>query len=113
MPRFQVLLHGSGFRTEIQGVEGAVGFYTTRFVDADSAADATKRAVERFRHEKRFRQLSRGLPSECIAAEEVHQVTYWKCRFSAPHGLAFYRQEADACGEGSRADVIDDEPRPN
>jgi len=113
MPRFQVLLHGSGFRTEIEGAQGEIGFYTTRFVDAGSPADAAKRAVEGFRQEKRFRQLIRGLPVECIEAEEVHQVTYWKCRFSAPPGLALYRQEKDEGGEGSSAGAIDNDPRPN
>ena len=46
MALFRVLLRGENFPAAILGEKGSIGFYTTRFVEAVSAADAETAALE-------------------------------------------------------------------
>jgi hypothetical protein len=80
MSRYRVMLKGNGFRTEIDGQERPVGFFTTRWVDAVSVAEARERAIAILRRERRFRWLSRSLPSENVVVEELAEVSFWTRR---------------------------------
>lgn len=93
MPRYKVMLRGEGFRTQIDGEEKTVGFFTTRYVDAASSAEARERVVAALRREQKFRWLSRSLPSESVAVEEMAEVSFWRHRFSWRHGFAFFMWE--------------------
>jgi hypothetical protein len=93
MPRYRVMLRGEGFRTEIDGEERPVGFFTTRYVDVASSAEARERAVSSLRRERKFRGLSRSLSSENVAVEEMAEVSFWTHRFSWRHGFAFFMWE--------------------
>jgi hypothetical protein len=93
---------------EIDGVEEAVGFYTTRFVQADSEAQARQRALGVLGHEERFRQLSRALSSERVEAAEIERVSLWTRRFAPTSGLVFYRQKANAPGDEANAENTDE-----
>ena len=93
MPRCKVMLRGEGFRTRIDGEEKPVGFFTTRYVDAASSAEARERVVAVLRRERKFRWLSRSLPSESLAVEETAEVSFWTHRFSWRHGFTFFMWE--------------------
>ena len=49
MPLFRCMIRGENFPGRILGQEDAIGFYTTRFVEADSAPEAEVFAVELLR----------------------------------------------------------------
>ncbi len=90
------MLHGYGFRCALDGEEKSLGFFTTRFVDAESEAAAGQRAIAKVRRERKFRRISRDLPSERIEVEEIAQVSFWAQRFSCRLGFSFYMAEEDA-----------------
>ena len=49
MPLFRCLLRGEHFPGHLSGERGPIGFYTTRYVEADSVDDAELKAVARLR----------------------------------------------------------------
>lgn len=51
MPLFRCLIRGENFPGELLGDSKAIGFHATRFVDAESAAEAEKLAVAALRQE--------------------------------------------------------------
>jgi hypothetical protein len=90
------MLRGEGFHTQIDGEERPVGFFTTRYVDVASSAEARERAVEILKRERKFRWLSRSLPSENVAVEEIAEVSFWTHRFSWRRGFTFFMWEEKA-----------------
>lgn len=95
MPRYRVIFHGHGFRNETNGEETALGFYTTRFVDARSEAEASSRALGVLHRDPGFRAMSRSLPTESVEVDEVSRVSFWTRRFSPGAGFTFYREDDD------------------
>lgn len=51
MDRYKILLHGEHFLLNLDGEHAKVGFYATRIVRSDSAADAERIAVIRIHQE--------------------------------------------------------------
>jgi hypothetical protein len=51
MPLFRCFIRGENFPGEVLGESTAVGFYTTRFVDAESATEAEQIAVAALRED--------------------------------------------------------------
>jgi hypothetical protein len=51
MPLFRCLIRGENFPGELIGLTTAVGFHATRFVDAESAAEAEQLAVAGLRED--------------------------------------------------------------
>jgi hypothetical protein len=51
MPLFRCSIRGENFPGELIGLTAAVGFHATRFVDAQSAAEAEQIAVAALRHD--------------------------------------------------------------
>jgi hypothetical protein len=90
------MLHGHGFRREFDNQEKAFGFFTTRFVDADSEIQAGQQAIAALQNESKFRWMSRCLSSECVDVEEIVEVSFWTRRFSRRLGFTFYMADEDA-----------------
>jgi len=95
------MLHGRGFRTELDGLEKDFGFLTTRFVDADSEIEAKERAVAVLKAERKFTLMSRSLPTERIDVEEIVQVSFWTHRFSHRLGFSLYLVDKEAATENA------------
>ena len=84
------MIHGQGFRNEIDGEERDFGFCTTRSVDAESPERAGHRAISILRQEGKFQCISWSLATERVDVEEMEEVSWWRRRFVRARGFTFY-----------------------
>ncbi len=54
MPLFRCVLRGEHFPGRLLGERKPIGFYTTRYVDADDVDDAELKAVDRLREDPKL-----------------------------------------------------------
>src|SRR5262245_32714280 len=76
MKYYRVFIRGDNFILDMDGEPSRVGFYTTRFVQAKSAAGAEVLAVDLIRHDKKLRGVH-NLRSDppLIFAEKISEVS--------------------------------------
>src|SRR5688572_14608083 len=98
MQTFKVLVHGRGLVVRRWWLfRRRLGFYATRFVDADSAEQAGARALDTLRGEPRL--VVAALRAPALAVEEVDPVEGPAATWPEP-GIVFYRADAeDGTGE--------------
>lgn len=98
MPFYQIMFHGSGFNTLVEGDAPLIGFYTARRTWATDARHAKQLALERLEQEEKVEWLrsdarNRG-STPVILIDEVEQITLWNYLFgSYAKGLIFYSSE--------------------
>jgi hypothetical protein len=93
MPLFQVLLRGENFPGVILGEKGAIGFYTTRFVDAASAAGAEEAALDILRADEALAVAEEFRTEDAtVFVEEILAVSGDTPRASAK-GFSFFPME--------------------
>lgn len=100
MPKFAVSFHGTGCRIEVD--EGkwlrpkptiqAVGFYTTRFVEAASEAEAVNKATKIVQEE--LRRLNRSVHAPTVSVESVAEDEVSYAKYAPGRGFTWYREDA-------------------
>jgi hypothetical protein len=75
MPLFRCLIRGEGFPASLLGDKGPVGFYTTRFVEAETANAAEHAAVDVLRRDPTLAVPERQRTAEAkVFVEHIEEV---------------------------------------
>lgn len=97
MPHFQVSLHGKNFWLEMDGKPARMGFYTKRFVVAESEADAEKKALQMLRKDPKLEGvLNDRLDPPMIYCEGIEPIEPFDPNDIVQHGYAFYPEATDS-----------------
>lgn len=96
MPVFRRLMRGENFPGAIAGEPDLVGFYATRFVEADTAADAEAASLRVLRAEPRFNvpDEQRSVDS-AVYFEEIVEVVD-AAGWTEGAGFSFFRMRPDS-----------------
>ena len=62
--KFKVMLRGENFNVALDGPVAKLGFYTTRFVEADTPDAAEQAAVDVVRQDSRLQGIVRNAPTD-------------------------------------------------
>jgi hypothetical protein len=98
MKKFKVLVRGENFLINLDDVKQKMGFYTTRFVEAESEEAAENVAMDMLRHDPK---LVKGVLNErsdppMMYAEEIEELKSFE-GFPVPGGgFAFYPEDSEA-----------------
>jgi hypothetical protein len=92
MKHFRVFLRGENFLLTVDGQQTRMGFYTTRFVQANNPEGAKLLAVDLLRNDKKLRGVA-NLRSDppMIFADEIDEVEADDVP-ERPAGFTFYPQ---------------------
>jgi uncharacterized SAM-binding protein YcdF (DUF218 family) len=101
MRTYQILLHGYGFKVSIHGEANRIaGFYTSRRVRSENPDDACLAALDLLRSEEKTKSLvDASLANGAVPrfeAEEVMEVSFWRCLLSRPPGGFVFYDDSDA-----------------
>ena len=96
--KFRVLLRGENFWMMFNETTTRVGFFTTRFLEAEDERDAELRAVDTLRRDAKPRGNVLNDPADppLIFAEEIDELDSFDGVESMTPGLAFYKDEPPA-----------------
>lgn len=91
MAWFKVMIKGERFLANIDNCESRVGFFVTRFAEAENAEDATLAALKQIRGDspKHFRLRPDAARPSTLAVEQVDMVDESDVADVAP-GYVFY-----------------------
>lgn len=78
--KYQVLLRGENFELNWEGKIKNLGFFTTRWVKANSVEDAEKKAVQLIQNDKWLQSalIEKSEYSPMVYMEEISQAKWWK-----------------------------------
>jgi hypothetical protein len=95
MKKYQVLVRGENFLIDLDGECQKVGFYTTRFVEAEDEEGAELAAMDALRGDPKLTKgvLNAKTDPPLMYAEEVEEVGSFEGLPAAGMGFAFYPQE--------------------
>jgi hypothetical protein len=97
MPYFKVFLNGENFWLQAEGKPARLGFYTTRFVEAENEREAELKAVEMLRDNEKLKQvLNDDSDAPMIYCESVESIEPFDPETVVQHGFTFYPVESDA-----------------
>ena len=90
MPKFRVVVHGYDPASAVTPDGPAVGFWTTRYLEAQSVDDAKRLAVDMVRSESRLAEVVKRewLGQPVVSAHEIEEVSSLK----KVAGYTFYDQ---------------------
>lgn len=93
MSFYRVMLHGENFLVIFDGKLKRVGFYTTRDVEADSFADAARKAVELVKNEYRLKDsYAEKNESPTVSVKEMRLVMPNE-KHLENRGYTFYKED--------------------
>jgi hypothetical protein len=98
MKKYKVFIRGENFLINLDGDNQMVGFYRTRFIEAENEEAAEYAAMDMLRRDPK---LAKGVLNEqsdppTMYAEEIEELSSFKdCRVPGT-GIAFYPQESEA-----------------
>lgn len=92
MARYRILVRGNNLLLSVDGKVAKHGFYTTRFIEADSPIEAERLAIDDLRHLPRLTRVLRNADTDppLIEAEEITEVNPDSPIEDEPPGLAFF-----------------------
>lgn len=99
MAYFLVLLHGANFVFNFDGDEKKGGFYTTRWVKADSEKEAELKAVSLIKSDQSLHDVSVRVEAHTpmIYLEEIAKINWFQYLRKRPgKGYTFYIDEDDS-----------------
>lgn len=75
MKKYRVFLHGKNFLIRFDGRKQVVGFYTTRFVEAENPEEAENKAVQLIREDRKLQKVVLNDKSDppMIFVEEIEE----------------------------------------
>jgi hypothetical protein len=92
MSHYRVLLSGQNFLVPFEGQVQRLGFFTTRFVEAESAEEAKHAALALLRGDERLRPLNRREDSPRVFFDEVEEIQPSEVPAVTP-GFSFFSDE--------------------
>lgn len=100
MAHYRVLLLGENFLLTVDGTPTRMGFYTTRFVQADNPDGAELLAVDLIRHDKKLKDSVSNERSDppMIFADEIEVIDEAAVPKSSPGYSFFPMDSTDADG---------------
>lgn len=95
MKQYKVLVRGENFLINLDGVNQKVGFYTTRFVEAESEKEAEYAVMDMLRSDPELIQvvLNEESALPVMFAEEIEELESFKGLPVAGAGFSFYPEE--------------------
>ena len=102
MKKWAVMIHGEGFLIEFEDGIRESGFYTTRWVEADSPDGAENLAVELIRDDERLLSITRhdSSQSPMLYAEKITELSSFEGNDPPGAGFTFYRESAEPMRDG-------------
>ncbi len=97
MKKYKVFVRGENFLINLDGVNQKMGFYTTRFVEAESEEAAESAVMDLLRSDPKLIKgvLNEESDSPMMYAEEIEELKSFK-GFPVPGtGFAFYPEEGE------------------
>ena len=95
MKKYKVFVRGENFLINLDGANQKMGFYTTRFVEAEDEEAAEYAVMDLLRNDPKLVQgtLNEGSDSPMMYAEEIEELESFK-GFPVPGmGFTFYAEE--------------------
>jgi len=98
MKKFRVFIRGENFLINLDGIEQKLGFYTTRYVEAQDEKAAEYIVMDMLREDPKLAQgvLNDKSDPPLMFAEEVEEVVSFEGRPFPRTGFAFYHDEKEA-----------------
>ncbi len=93
--KYKVLVRGDNFLLNLDGKNQKLGFYTTRFVEAQNEEDAEERAIVLLRDDSKLRSgvLNEQSDSPVMFAEEIVELKSFDGLKTPGTGFTFYPKE--------------------
>ena len=93
MKKWAVMIHGKGFLIEFEDGIRPCGFFTTRWVEADSPDGAENLAVELIRDDERLLGITKNDASDSpmLYAEKITELSSFEGNDPPGGGYTFYR----------------------
>jgi hypothetical protein len=95
VPHFRVVVNGENFWLQVDGQQARMGFYTTRFVEAENALEAGHAAVRLLRIEGKLAPLNAHSDPPRVSIDKAELVDAADVPVAIP-GFTFYADEPDA-----------------
>src|SRR5262249_24035175 len=97
MKKYKVFLNGRNFLMEADGQPKKMGFYTTRFVEAETPENAENIAVELVRNDAELRKAVKNEKPDppTIYAEEIALLQSFEGILVPGTGYTFYEEECE------------------
>ena len=92
MKKYQVFIRGENFLLNIDGNAGKVGFYTTRFVEAQNDHEAEENAISTLRNDPTLREgvLNQKSDAPMLFVEEIIELDSFDGLNLPGTGFSFY-----------------------
>lgn len=100
MKKYKVLVRGQNFLLDLNGQVEKVGFYTTRFVEAENEGQAEDNAISMLRADSKLCDVVLNPQSDTpmLFVEEITQLDSFEGVGVPGAGFTFYR-ESQVCGD--------------
>lgn len=98
MKYYQVVLNGENFLIRVDGEKTLMGFYTTKFVEAESAKEAELKAVDVLKQDEDLLNLTLNRSGDIYKAPTIYLDTIYEITKSSmedDQGKAWYSMEID------------------
>jgi hypothetical protein len=97
MNKYRVLLNGHNFLIDLGDGIASHGFFTTRFVEADTLDEAELKAVASVRKREEIKAMLRNSPDTppMLFAEEIEEIENFDGIDNPEQGLIWYKEDAD------------------
>ncbi len=83
MKFFQVVLNGENFLIRVDGKKTLMGFFTTKFIEAESAKEAELKAVDALKQDEDLQNLTLNRGGDIYIAPTIHLDTIYEIRESS------------------------------
>ena len=97
MKKYRVFLQGKNFLLNIDDKTEKIGFYTTRFVEANDELEAENKSVELIRNDPQLRQLVLNEKDDppTIYQEDIEELSDFDGIKTPGAGYTFYPEDVD------------------
>jgi len=97
MNKYRVLLKGRNFLLDFGNGLAPHGFFTTRFVEADTSDEAELKAVASVRKHEEIKVMLRNLPDTppMLFAEEIEKIESFDSIENPEQGIIWYKEDTD------------------
>lgn len=95
MNKYRVLLNGRNFLLDLGDGLAPHGFFTTRFVEADTSDEAEVKAVASVRKREEIKAKLRNLPDTppMLFAEEIEEIENFDSIENPEQGIIWYKED--------------------
>ena len=96
--KYKVLVRGQNFLLNVDGSVGKFGFFTTRFAEADTPAQAEETAILALRADSTLRSntLNDEADTPMLFVEDIEELDSFDGITPPGAGFSFYREDASA-----------------